>query len=438
MLGRTLSMVLLATVAAGATAGDSTASVLNDWACQPSTAHPRPVVLVHGRGGTVDDFGPLVTSLGAAGYCVYGTNYGQVDGQGQYGVDHLRYSAAQLEVFLRQVRAETGATHVDLVGHSAGTGVIANLLLARGGGAYVHRAISFAGLHHPYAHAGVPGFLDNDLYLPNLIATARLVDPDITAQQVITAALAVYAAVGGSLASVDVETATSNFASDLFDPVYWAMLHGGLSETSTTYIKLAAAGRSLRVDDASPSVCYTNIVGVADLLTGPSAGFQDPAPNVDNFLLPTASDHAQILADPIAMTRALAALATTCPYAGAGDSGDPDDLADDGDGVPDDGDADGVPDSGGGGVAVGGCSASGLPASVVFGVLIAVSVMLLARRRRREVAADTVDGRLGRGALVREPIAPGKYLWRRARASRGDDSTIGLDRFEPRELDTPS
>src|SRR5437868_11402141 len=99
----------------------------NDWDCKPTPAHPRPVILVHGRGGTIDGFDPLVTALTGEGYCVFATNYGQVGGSGQYGVDHLWYSAAQIEVFARQVREATGARYVDMVGHSAGTGVIANL-----------------------------------------------------------------------------------------------------------------------------------------------------------------------------------------------------------------------------------------------------------------------------------------------------------------------
>jgi uncharacterized protein (TIGR03382 family) len=283
---------------------------------------------------------------------VFATNYGQVGGTGQYGVDHLWYSAAQIEVFARQVREATGAKYVDMVGHSAGTGVIANLILARGGDAYVYRAVSFAGLHHPYAHAGAPGYLDNDLFLPN------------TPPGMFTIARA-------AVAGVDPETVNSNFVTDLFDPVYWTMLHGGLSESPGTYMKLVTQGRSIRTHDASASVCYTNIVGTADVLAGPSAGFQDDAPNVDNVLLQSTADHAQILADPIAITKTLEALGTSCAFTGTTDPGDPDDA-----GTPSD---DPDPESGDG-MAVGGCNAAGGASSALVVALMSVLALLLTTR----------------------------------------------------------
>lgn len=303
-------VVVLASLAAGA--APARAAALNDFGCKPAPAHPYPVVLVHGRGGDINGFGALVDALGAAGYCVFGENYGQVGGNGPNGLDHLAVSAAEIDAFVAEVLARTRATRVDVIGHSAGAGVLDNLILARGGARRVHRLVSFGGLHHPYAHVGASGFIDTELFLPNLIAAARLVDPTITAQQVITTALALYAGAGGSLAGIDVATATSNFASDLFDPDYWRGLHGRLSEPPATTLKVDDGARTLTTADSAPTVCYTNIVGIADLLAGASAGFQDAAPNVDNFLLFTGSDHAQILADPIAVRKALDALATPC------------------------------------------------------------------------------------------------------------------------------
>ena len=290
----------------------ASAAGLNDYSCKLTSAHPRPVVLVHGRGGDVQGFQTLIGALGAAGYCVFDTNYGQVGGQGPNGLDHLTVSAAEIRDFVNEVLAKTGARQVDVIGHSAGTGVLDNFILQKGGAAVAHRLVSFGGLHHPYAHVGASGFADSDLFLPNLILAARLIDPNITAQQVITDALALYAGAGGSLAGVDVTTATSNFANDLFDPDYWRALHGNLSEPPAVFIKVATAGRTLRTADAAPSVCYTNIVGVADVLAGASSGFQDAAPNVDNFLLLTLSDHSQILDDAIAVNKALTALAAPC------------------------------------------------------------------------------------------------------------------------------
>ncbi len=334
----------------GALAGrpaSARAGGLNDVSCQLTPAHPRPVVLVHGRGGNVDGFGSLIDALTAAGYCVFGMNYGQTDGRGPYGHDHLTVSGGQIAWFIRHVLAQTGAERVDVIGHSAGTGVLDNVILEKGDGYLIHRMVSFGGLHHPYAHIGAAGIADGTLFLPNLIDTARIVAPDITAQEVIVAAIDLYASVGGSLAGIDVETATSNFAADLFEPNYWRALHGGLSEPAGTYVLIGAGARSVATSDSVPEVCYTNIVGFADLLAGTTAGFQDEAPNVDNFLLLTPSDHAQILDDPVAVAKTLAALGTPCEPAWPDDDGAEPDGGDGGGGGGGDGDGDG--DGGGGG-----------------------------------------------------------------------------------------
>ena len=106
----------------------ASAAGLNDYSCKLTSAHPRPVVLVHGRGGDVQGFQTLIGALGAAGYCVFGTNYGQVGGQGPNGLDHLTVSAAEIRDFVNEVLAKTGARQVDVIGHSAGTGVLDNFI----------------------------------------------------------------------------------------------------------------------------------------------------------------------------------------------------------------------------------------------------------------------------------------------------------------------
>ncbi|MBZ5709976.1 esterase/lipase family protein [Nannocystis pusilla] len=316
--GTTMSLAIAATamIASSAQAGG-----LNDYACPLTPERPYPVVLVHGRGGDVNGFGALVNALNAAGHCVYGTNYGQTNGVGPNGHDHLTVSGGQIHGFIQHVLASTGAEKVDVIGHSAGTGVLNNVILEKDGGGSIHRLVSFGGLHHPYAHVGVPP-ADSDLFLPNVTLAARLVDPDITMQEIIIGALDLYAGAGGSLAGIDAETAESNFAADLFEPNYWTMLHGGLSEPPDVLLKPFGAGHSLPTADAVHYICYTNIVGAADLVTGVSAGYQDPAPNVDNFLLLSLADHSQILADPVAIAKTLTALGTPCtPAAPPDDTG---------------------------------------------------------------------------------------------------------------------
>ena len=49
----------------------------NDGSCQPSAAHPDPVILVHGTLANMDDNWQAASPLLANhGYCVYAFNYG--------------------------------------------------------------------------------------------------------------------------------------------------------------------------------------------------------------------------------------------------------------------------------------------------------------------------------------------------------------------------
>ena len=94
----------------------------NDWSCRPSAAHPYPVVLVNGTFANMDDNWQAASPLLAdSGYCVFAFNYGgataddDVQGTGEIGA-----SAGQLASFVNTVLAATGASQVDLVGHSQG------------------------------------------------------------------------------------------------------------------------------------------------------------------------------------------------------------------------------------------------------------------------------------------------------------------------------
>lgn len=90
-------------------------------ACSPSAAHPYPVVLLH---GTMDDataWNVLAPRLTAAGYCVFAPTYGAGSGFLPYGgVAPTERSAAEVVAFIDNVLATTGATRVDIVGHSQG------------------------------------------------------------------------------------------------------------------------------------------------------------------------------------------------------------------------------------------------------------------------------------------------------------------------------
>jgi triacylglycerol lipase len=87
----------------------------NDWNCEPSAQRPYPVVLVHGTFGDMTVSWNLISPvLALDGYCVFALDYGN------RGIGPIEDSAAQLEDFVDQVLAATGAARVSLVGHSQG------------------------------------------------------------------------------------------------------------------------------------------------------------------------------------------------------------------------------------------------------------------------------------------------------------------------------
>ena len=303
-----------------ATPATASAGALNDPGCRPSARHPYPVVVVHGQGGNFEGMRGVTDALVKADRCVYANNYGFVPG-GANGQDHLATSATQIGQLVDQVLASTKAPKVDVVGHSAGVGVLDNLILKRGGGSKIHNFIGFGGLHHPYAHGGIAKFADASVYLPALTETARRLLPNITVTELAKTALSVYAGAGAPFGPIDpalVATATSNFTADLFDPAYWLDLQGAHSEAPGNFVVVGQSERSRATKDSDPTVCYTNIVGVADLVTGGAAGFQDEATNVENFVLTssiTQNAHSDMLGDPIALAKMLSGLERTCPVA---------------------------------------------------------------------------------------------------------------------------
>jgi len=110
----------------------------NDWFCRPSAAHPRPVVLVH---GTLENMGfnwaAISPTLKNAGYCVYALNFGDnllSFDERAGGLDDIAKSAGQLKSFVDKVLFITGASKVDIVGHSQG-GMMPNYYIKRLGGA---------------------------------------------------------------------------------------------------------------------------------------------------------------------------------------------------------------------------------------------------------------------------------------------------------------
>jgi triacylglycerol esterase/lipase EstA (alpha/beta hydrolase family) len=114
--------------------------------CQPSAAHPYPVVLVEGTFSSMyNSFEAISPDLVNNGYCVYAFNYGQtIPLSGFYAMGNIASSAAQLASEVNRVLAETGATKVDLVGWSQGGMMPRYYLNNLGGAAKVNMLVGFA------------------------------------------------------------------------------------------------------------------------------------------------------------------------------------------------------------------------------------------------------------------------------------------------------
>ena len=124
----------------------------NNWSCKPSAAHPDPVILVHGTFGDMSDsWQALSPLLYDNGYCVFALNYGSYNASGNFGIyatGNIEHSARQLSNFVNRVLTATGATKVDLVGHSQGGMMPRYYIKHLGGASKVNTLVGLAPSNH--------------------------------------------------------------------------------------------------------------------------------------------------------------------------------------------------------------------------------------------------------------------------------------------------
>lgn len=130
----------------------------NNWSCRPSAAHPTPVVLVHATGVNLGaNWATLSPMLANAGYCVYAFNYGMtwLSAGRIGGLGDIASSAKTLSGFVDKVRAYTGASKVDLVGHSQG-GMMPNYYIKfLGGASKVRTLVGLSPSNHGTTLSGI-------------------------------------------------------------------------------------------------------------------------------------------------------------------------------------------------------------------------------------------------------------------------------------------
>ena len=132
----------------------------NDFSCKPSKAHPLPVILVHGTFADMSDSWQALSPLLANhGYCVFALNYGSYEGSGEVGIyatGDIAQSAEQLGGFVTRVLSATGASKVDLVGHSQGGMMPRYYLRFLGGATKVHTLVGLSPSNHGTTVDGLP------------------------------------------------------------------------------------------------------------------------------------------------------------------------------------------------------------------------------------------------------------------------------------------
>jgi len=137
--------------------------------CRLSPEHRQPVILVNGfLGNQSEEWQGVAPFLANQGFCVYTFNYG---GSSQssliQGVAPTQDDAAELGTEVQQVKAQTGASQVDIVSHSFGGLVSLYYMAADGGARYVKNFVGLAPPSHGTTAGGIVTFLQSvELFSP--------------------------------------------------------------------------------------------------------------------------------------------------------------------------------------------------------------------------------------------------------------------------------
>lgn len=123
--------------------------------CTPSAAHPYPVVLAHATTGSAyANWASLSPRLAAAGYCVYAVNFGAAAWSPIKGIGPMTTSARELGAFIDHVLKVTGASKVDIVGHSQGATLPRMLLKQPGWSSRIDKVIGLAATNYGGTFSG--------------------------------------------------------------------------------------------------------------------------------------------------------------------------------------------------------------------------------------------------------------------------------------------
>ncbi len=177
------SIVLTSTAAKAATVGPETDSFLgayafsqtdpslqpvgsNDWSCKPTAERPRPVILAHGTWeNQYADWAKIAPELKRTGYCVFSLNYGKSNDNltslppAVFGTADIRNSAREFGTFVDKVLGATGASQVDVVGHSQGGMMPRQYMKFEGGSTKIKNLVALSPSNHGTTHLGLAKYI---------------------------------------------------------------------------------------------------------------------------------------------------------------------------------------------------------------------------------------------------------------------------------------
>jgi triacylglycerol esterase/lipase EstA (alpha/beta hydrolase family) len=129
---------------------------VNNYSCKLSSAHPRPVVLIDGTFGNMeDDYGALGPILANDGYCVFAVDFGNKPGELIQSIGPVATSAQEVASFIEHVRASYGGSQVDLVGHSQGGMIAEYLAKVLGMASKIHTLVGLSPTTHGTTLSGI-------------------------------------------------------------------------------------------------------------------------------------------------------------------------------------------------------------------------------------------------------------------------------------------